>query len=446
LIARARLIPAALAAALIAVAARADWLQPDASYRDAQFQLRAALRDTVSQSANPSRLDTLGVALLRLNRYPEATRVFRRVLELAPGDDAAEAGLGKLALFGDRLAEAESLLAGGVNADPTAENDLMACRVRRGEYAVAAAMADSLEQTGRAEMLHRMAAGGMYAISGAPEAHLLFSRSYPVPLVRVKLNGQSVLMALDTGAGDVLLDDREGKAFHVELLPSQSQVFWSGARYAVRNAVVRRLEIGGVRIDNVPAGVLSLRRYSLEVNPQSERIAGVIGLNLLRRFTPTLDFKKLHFDLLPAGATVATPAGARRVPFEMWGESELTVYSSISAGRRMALVMQTGIPGCGVAAPEEVFDEVGVKAGMVSRMVKGAGTALQGRAWVRVNVPVVSVGPVVKDKLVGWSGAFDSAELWRHGVRRDGALSNDFFRGWRVTIDWAKRELLFEGD
>jgi len=31
-------------------------------------------------------------------------------------------------------------------------------------------------------------------------------------------------------------------------------------------------------------------------------------------------------------------------------------------------------------------------------------------------------------------------------VRRDAALSNDFLRGRRVTFDWAKRELVVEGD
>ena len=132
------------------------------------------------------------------------------------------------------------------------------------------------------------------------------------------------------------------------------------------------------------------------------------------------------------------------MPFELWGESELTVYGTIGGGRRMAMVIQASIPGCGVAAPREVFEELGIKPGMVSRMVKGAGRALQGRGWSAVSVSTVAVGPVVKDKLDGWSGAFDSTELWRHGVRRDAALGGDFFRDWRMTVDWEKQELVFE--
>jgi hypothetical protein len=81
---------------------------------------------------------------------------------------------------------------------------------------------------------------------------------------------------------------------------------------------------------------------------------------------------------------------------------------------------------------------------MMSRLVKGAGTWLAGRPWSQVVVPTVLFGPVVGDRLAGWSGALESSELWRHGVRRDALLSHDFFRGRRVTIDWEKQELVFE--
>ena len=424
--------------------ARADWLQPDPSYRDAQLELRAALRDTVGQGANPARLDTLGVALLRLGRFADAQRIFARTAELRPGDEAAAAGLGKLALFHGRLAEAESLLTIGTAADPTAPLDLLAAHVRRGGYAVAAAMAESLGMTGRAEMLRGMADAAPYAISGDAEASLMFARNYPVALVRVKLNGQYVLMAVDPGAGDLVIDERAAKQAGVTLLPSETPVLWSGTRIAARNAMVQRVELGGIRVEHVPAGVVSLRRWSLEANPQGERLAGVIGLNLLRRFTPTLDYRNMRLELRPLGASIASTPGAVRVPFELWGEHELTVYGTIGGGRRMAMVIQASIPACGVAAPSEVFQELGIKPGMVSRMVKGAGRALQGRGWGAVTVSAVTVGPVVKDKLDGWSGAFDSAELWRHGVRRDVALGGDFFRDWRMTIDWDRQELIFE--
>ena len=53
-------------------AARAEWLQPDATWREAQFQLRTAQRDTVGHPDDPARLDSLAVALLRIGRTEDA--------------------------------------------------------------------------------------------------------------------------------------------------------------------------------------------------------------------------------------------------------------------------------------------------------------------------------------------------------------------------------------
>jgi hypothetical protein len=262
--------------------------------------------------------------------------------------------------------------------------------------------------------------------------------------VRVKLNGQTALMALDTGTADLLLDESWARRCKVEPVPGQRLELWNGSRLAVKNAMLQRLEIAGVKIERIPAGTLSLRRWSLEVNPQSEPVAGVIGLELMARFRPTLDYKRSHLHLAPIAEAYEPPPGAIKVPFQVWGSSELTVYGSLAGSRTMALLIQTGIPGCGVAAPAEVFDEIGVKSGVVSRIVKGAGTWLQGKPWSAVTVSTVAVGPVVSDRVPGWLGAFDASELWRHGVRRDAVLSSGFFDDRSVTIDWKARRLVFE--
>lgn len=430
---------AAVGALLAAGEARGEWLQPDPSYREAQLVLRLAIRDTAGHGADPTRLDSLGVALLRLGRSDEAERVFRRSLAIAPGSAAARAGLGKRALFAGRLAEAESLLAG--LDDPDAARDRFAARLRRGDYRGAAAIAEEAGEAGRAPLLEALAEAPCYRIGGRPEAVVPWTRSWPVPLVRVRLNGQSVLMALDTGAEDLILDESAARRCGVRLLPSRHLTFWNGSRAAVRNALVERLEIGGIRVERVPAGTLPLGGWSIELNPHAERVAGVIGLELLRRFTTVLDYRRSRLEL---SARPAAAPGAARVPFEIWGAAELTVHGSLAGGRRMAMVVQTGVPGCGVAAPAEVFEELGIKPGVLSRLVRGAGSWLRGRPWTQVTVPSVSLGAVVADRVPGWQGGLDSAELWRHGVRRDALLSHDFFRGRRVTFDWEGQALLVE--
>jgi hypothetical protein len=212
--------------------ARADWLMPDPTFRDAQFQLRSAIRDTVGRAQDAGRLDTLGLALLRLGHEGDADAIYRRVLALAPGDIAAKAGLGKLALFADRTAEAETLLAAASSSDEGAMHDLYACKLRVGDWLGAAAMAEDANEPGRVELLKHLAEEPPFKISGAPQAKLMWVRAYPVPLVKVKLNGESVLMGVDTGAGDLLIDPMWASRGKVQPVPGQSQVFWCGSRCA----------------------------------------------------------------------------------------------------------------------------------------------------------------------------------------------------------------------
>jgi hypothetical protein len=442
-----RCIPvAALALGLaLAGAARADWLQPDPTFREAQLALRLAQRDTVGQPLTAPRLDSLGAAHLRLANLAEARRLFERVLALAPHDETAAAGLGKIALFQGAPAAAESLLAPLADRVPGAAADLFAARLRLERWEAAAALAEAAGQPGRAALLHRLAEpAGAWHVEGPAQVEIAWTRCWPVPIVKAKLNGESVLLAVDTGASDLILDAAAARRCGVIILPEQAPVFWSGTRVAARLALAQRLELGALRFEQIPAATTPLHKWSLEANPDGEPLAGVIGANLLARFTPTLDYRRCALVLRRPGTAFTPGEGALRVPFELWGEREITVYGSLNAGRRMALVLQTGVPGCGVGAPSDVFEEVGVRPGSVSRAVSAAGTWLQGRPWASVVVPTVAVGPVVRDRVRGWSGALDPSELWRQGVRRDALLSSDFLRGRRVTIDWDRRELVFE--
>ena len=279
------------------------------------------------------------------------------------------------------------------------------------------------------------------AVSGE-RSRMLFDKIWPAPLVKVKLNGTTVLMMVDTSTPGLLIDKLAATQSKVTLVEGQRLTAWTGSRVAVRNAIVQKLQLGDVAFTNVPAGVLSLAKLSLEVNLQSMPISGVIGMSVLRRLDVTFDYRKRAFELNPPG-TAAKLQGTR-VPFELWGEDELTVWGSINGGRHLAMTLATGMPGGGFGAPDVVFEEFGLKSGGVSNAVKGAGTWLQGRPWAQINVPALSLGSVAYDKVAGWSGAMEPVEMWRHGVRRDGLLGPGILLKRRVTIDWTRRDLVFE--
>jgi hypothetical protein len=420
--------------------ATAEWLSPDATYRDALQQLRYATRDTAGHGDDVARLDTLAVALLRLGRTAEARKLFERTSALKPGDPAAAAALGKLALWADDTTRAESLLTVAGDVDQ-ARADLYATRLRRGAWSAAAAMAPDLNDDGRVPLLEALAEGAPMSVSG-DRASLYFERIWPAPLVKARIGGTQVLLMIDTSTPGLLLDPIALRQYGVRPVAGQRLAAWGGTRVAVRNAIAPKLQIEGITWTNVPAGVISLRKLSLNVNPQSAPVAGVIGLSLLRSHDVTFDFQGRRLTLEPRGTAKAILG--TRVPFELWGEDELTVWGSINGGRRMAMVLATGLPEAGVGAPDVVFDELGLKPGGVSKLVKGAGAWLGGRPWAQLNVPTVQLGSVAFDKQPGWSGAMEPIEMWRHGVRRDALLGPGVLRGRKVTIDWTRRDLVFE--
>ena len=434
------------ALALLAAPALADWLAPDPSLKQAQETLARALTDT-TQSTTAPRLDSLGRALVRVGRLEDARPVFDRALALSPGDPAASAGLARIALWkDDRLGLAESLLAGVAATDPQARADLFATRLRRGAYAAAADMAEAVDQGGRAPLLRRLAeVRDVCTLVAGPEIERLrMQRAWPTPIVQVKLNGETVLMAVDTGAGDLLLDEGAARRTKVELMPSQTQALWDGTHVAVRNALVQHLALGGMQLERIPAAVLKLHRYSLDVNPQGQDVAGVIGLNLLRLFRPAIDQKHMQLELARVGRAWRPPAGAQEIPFEVWGENELTVHGTVAGGRRLALLFASGLPGCDFGAPASQLEEFGIRPTTVSRAVGGASRRLGGSSWPHVVVPSLAVGPIARDRISGCSGALDAGEQWPGGTRRDGLLGGTFFRGRRVTIDWERHSLVVE--
>ena len=431
--------------ALTAIAVQAGELgQPDPAYRDAQYLLRAAIRDTAGHGSDAARFDSLGFAYFRIARLTEASVAFRRAVSLQPTDHAAQATLGRIALWQHRLGEAESLLTAAGDAEGAAD-DRYLLRIRQHDWKAVAALAEAANDAGRREWFERLAKDEPYAlVAGHESGHVSFERAWPVPLVPVKLGGEVVIMAIDPGAPGLMLDPATVRVRRLASIPGESAILWNGARSGVKHAWVPRLEIAGMAMTNVPASVLPLRRYSLDVNPQGSPIAGVIGLAVLERFGVTIDLKKQVLELRRLES--AYDAKGQRVPFETWGESELMVYGSVAGGRRMALQVGTGLPGAAFGSADAVFDELGLRPSRVGNLVKGAGTFLQGRPWDSVPVPTVALGAVVRDKSTGWSGVLDANALWRYGARRDGLLGPEMFRGRRVTFDWAKHSLLFEGD
>lgn len=424
-------------------AAREDELE---DWRTWQVEMRAAVRDTVGHSGDPARLAALAAMLTEVARTREAATVWGQVLALQPNDGASLAALGRIALVEGRVAESDSLLALAQAAAPDeaiAADRLAGC-IARGDWAGAVKLAEAGGQGGRLELFEHLAAHPPFQVVEGPDSvRVTFTSSNPVPLVRVKVGNERLLFAIDTGTPGVLLDASAGRRLKARMLGGGGSLSWIGRDYVFEYGLVPELEIGGLRVENVPVRTLSLHKYSIAMHLHSETVSGVLGVDFLRAFSPTIDYKKMALILRrPSAAPTFGPAGAPdALPFELWGEGELVVRARVASSRPLALWFASGFPECAIAAPAVTFAELRLKPNRAARVLKGEIAALQAQPWARVKVPSLVVGPMRSSAVEGWADALDEAALTRHGMRRDGALGHDAFKNARVTFDWDARVL-----
>lgn len=130
-------------------------------------------------------------------------------------------------------------------------------------------------------------------------------------IVKVRINNsEDLLFLLDTGASDTIVDRRIAAQ---NFLAKQGQ--WDIAGYAglvaAQRSQLKRMEIGGLILNDVPVRVLDLSQQSRQM---SRNIAGIIGTNIISQFALTIDYSKpsLTFGDLE---TFERPARAVAVPF-----------------------------------------------------------------------------------------------------------------------------------
>src|SRR5439155_14755455 len=104
-----------------------------------------------------------------------------------------------------------------------------------------------------------------------------------------------------------------------------------------------------------------------------------------------------ELTLARPGRPWTPPAGAQRIRFEVWGESDLTVYGAVGGGRRMAMLFASGLPGCELGATADVLAEFGVRSGSMARAVTSVGNRIGGTSWTKVTVPSLAVGPLASN-------------------------------------------------
>jgi predicted aspartyl protease len=368
-------------------------------------------------SASPS---LPGDDLFAQGRFDEATPVYEQAAAAAPNSGQALARVARMRLYQGREDEAIELARKALALAP---GDPMATTTLR--------VATERQRNFGADLYQIEAPAGAISVP--------FVITDPLPVVRVKIGGREAQFLIDTGGPDIVLRRPFAEALGLPLTDAGMGIFAGGRQAQVQRTVVPELEIGGVRIRNVPAGV---NAASLQL--PGVALDGVIGTGLLMHFLSTIDYCRGQLVLAPRSSASefgkrAAATGANSVPFWLVGDHFMFARGKLNQADGLFLI-DTGLAGGGLAAPKATLEAAGVTVDESNTLTgQGGGGAVQ-------FVPFTAAATLGNLTRADLRGAYMASgnPLAGFPFVSSGIISHSFFRDSRLTFDFDAMKLVTE--
>jgi predicted aspartyl protease len=399
--------------------------------------------------AGPPDIESAHV-LFEAGKFAEAERIYGQIAARNPKQYAALVRLGSIALYSNRLDEAQKWLEEAIALKPDeagAKIQLAEVHCRRDDFRKAAPLLRAVGQEARARKLASFQDLTPYQIQGSGQStSLKFVTTDPLPLVRVRVNGgKEINFLLDTGGGEVSLDTHFARELGIKPLGTEQGTFAGGRGAAVYHGRVDSLALGAWVVRNVPVMLLDARRLSGPIFGGKHRVDGVIGTVLLYHFLPTLDYPKGELILRrtrtrdTAQAQRTASGQAAVLPFWMAGDHTIVAWGRIDRMAPRLLFVDTGGAGISVALTESTIKEAGIKLlqDQATEMIGGGGRVKS----VPFMLRELALGEAKAQNVRGW---FDGPAPFEHahGFRIAGLVSHGFFRPYALTLDFTRMRLV----
>jgi predicted aspartyl protease len=294
-------------------------------------------------------------------------------------------------------------------------------------------------------LFNRPSNGTAYRVSRP--VSVLFDYSQREIVIKGHINGSEEMdFLLDTGASDTIIDRRVA-AEHYLTKMGQYDIAAIAGMVTARSSSIKRLELGNLLMNDVPARILDLSAQSRQMG---KPIAGIIGTNVISKFLVTLDYSKPSVVFADIDST-ARPVKAAATAFT---QKQAPFVKVIFNGKNEhVLLFDTG------AAFNHIPTNVAQKyLGSDPANVRHSteGTGLDGRSLQLGTVVVDSVSiaglAARKVSFTFPSGAEAQQTAAKSGGReggffedsRLGILGNPFFQNFIVTIDYKFNRLLLQ--
>ncbi len=259
----------------------------------------------------------LGAAILAAGEFRLSVEEFRTALSLDENEALAVAGLAMVDFYENRLSLAIPALRKASSMDPEEPDyvfHLGQAAARSERYKEAA---DSYERflviapktdidrreriLGLIDFLRYLGrAGSLYVPTGSHRSSVTFEATDNRPIMNVRVNGQRqpLRFVLDTGSGMSVISEQTAKKLGMKPIArgGQARAVGGGGKFEIVYGFLDSLEIGTVKINNVPVYIRKFFDTHIPVD-------GYLGLSVVSKFLTAIDYGNRRMSLVRQSQT-----------------------------------------------------------------------------------------------------------------------------------------------
>jgi predicted aspartyl protease len=409
--------------------------------------------------AKQSEADSAG-RLFQAGKFAEAGKLYSQIVTQNPKNYSATLQLGRIALFSNRLDDAQKWLDKVITLKPgdtDAKVMLAQAFYRRDDFQKAAAALNGVDvssnklvidqyPTLNVAMFESFKGQAPYELQGnGASTRVKFVKTDPLPIVNVRVNGgKEVTFFVDTGGSVVTLDTDFAKELGVPQFGGVQGTFSGGQHTEVKLGRIESLTLGDWTIKNLPTAMMPLRQLSDGFGVK--QIDGVIGTTLFYHFLTTMDYPHGELVLRQKDAKnleefKKSPGKRVTVPIWMAGDHFMVGWGRVETLPPTLLFVDTGLMGAGVKLAESVIKEAGIKL-EENRATQGAG----GGGTLKIvpyTVHHISLGDIKEENV---QGVYDGPFPWENmfGFHLAGMVGHEFFKPYAVTFDFQNMQIFLQ--
>jgi predicted aspartyl protease/Flp pilus assembly protein TadD len=428
---------------------------------------RVIAEDPLSASAH----SILGLVILTTGDFRRSIEEFRTALSLKSNDARAVAGLAMVDFYENRMDQSVQGLRRASFLDPNEPDfvyDLgqIASRTERFREAADAyerflAIAPKTDTDRRARirglidfLRYLGSQGSLYSTSGESRTTVPFERTGSRPIINVRINGmrEPLRFVLDTGSGMSVISEKTARRLGIKSVArgGLARGVGGGGRFDIVYSFLETLDIGDVRISNVPVYLRHIFASGIDVD-------GYIGLSVISKYVATVDYGVGNFTLARGrgseeeiqtgnsdqrGVPTSAQAGRFEIPMRFTSSGFLSGEVVVDGiNRPLNFIIDTG-------ADISVISEALFKSEDFDSFARGARIPIYGAAGIAESVvtlylPRVSVGAHVRE---GVQAAVLDLEPINEtaGFDQVGILGGNFLRHFRVVFDFQRSVMRLE--